>query len=422
MKKLIITCTLLFCGLPFTKSQTIQPLASGFGRPVGISLETDGYLYVTESGTGMDDGRVVRVDSLGTKSTLVYGLPSYLDTNTMEVTGAWRSYLHGTMLWVVVGGGPSPDAGKLLKFDMTSIVDSVTVADTIDAIHIQPTVVGMGYSESNIYSVAWKNQLMYVADAGANAVLVVDSMENITILDTFPAIPNPVSTIPPFIDYVPTKIIPLTGGEFYLCNLTGFPFVQGISSVERLDTAGNHVTDYMNLSQAVDMQMDSMQNLYVLQFGSFDTSSHLPITNSASILRIMPGGSMDTVAMNFGPSAGITLDGMGGFYATQILTGNVIHILPSSTGINLSPGDLGLSVYPNPFTNGITLSLKLDRPTSVNWRITDLTGRTVVSENMNIPQQVQSLQITSGAITPGMYILNLKIGDVLKSIPIVKQN
>ena len=239
-----------------------------------------GNLIVAETGTGNNDGRVILIDAAGQKFTLVHSLPSYLDTATHEVSGPWRPYIApDSSLWVIVGSGTDSSAGSIMQFSLAGVhpgSDSLTVADTTRIIHIQSWALSNGFMDSNVFSATWDaNGNIYAADAGANAVLKIDPAGTISTLDTFPAIPNTFTPFPPFIDYVPTKIISGMNNDLYLCNLTGFPFLRRLSQIVKMDLSGNISIQQQNLTQAVDMDMDSAGNIFVLQFGLYD-SNFLP--------------------------------------------------------------------------------------------------------------------------------------------------
>ncbi len=431
-KTILLSCFIIITGILSLKAQSISVVASGFNGPIGICKDNNGNLFVAETGTGNNDGKITLIDAFGNKHTIVYGLPSYTDTATHETSGPWRPYLTpDSMLWVIVGGGPDSSAGSIMQFDLSTMnpgVDSLNISDTTKIIRVQAWVLSNGFTNSNIYSAVWDtNGNIYAADAGANAVLKIDPVGNIAVLNTFPAIPNTFTPFPPFIDYVPTKIISDNNGGFYLCNLTGFPFLPGLSEIVMLDTAGMMMPMYTGLSQAVDMEMDNDGNLYVLQFGLFDTT-FVPIPNSASIIRIKPGGAIDTLAAGFGPSAGMVSDSSDGFYVTELFTGNVIHISNPTLGIsNIINNVSALSAYPNPFTESISLNYSLIESSPVIYTIIDQIGNRVFFKNAGILNKgknsfiVDSKSLNNGILANGIYYLTVTSGKTQQTIILLKK-
>jgi hypothetical protein len=315
-----------------------------------------------------------------------------------------------------------------MLFDFAGLMpgmDSLTVQDTAQFISIKNWVLANGFAESNPFSLEWDdNGNKLVVDAAANAVLKIDNAGMFSVLDTFPAIPNTFTPFPPTIDYVPTKILSDMNGSFYVCNLTGFPFVPQISSVVMIDTAGNVTPKFQGLSQAVDMEMDSTGILYVLQFGAFDTTG--PVFNSASIVRIQTDGTMDTVASGFGPSGGFVRDTTpDGFYATELLTGNVIHIANTTTGLS-TPEILvnSLSAFPNPFNDKINVRFNLNADSDVMITITDQNGKLVYgSDNLYLGKgsHEQMLDLTSADVAAGIYFISVKSGHSVNTINILRK-
>ncbi len=428
MKKIYLSILLLFS--IGANAQTITTVSSGLTGPAGICMDGIGNLFVAETGMGNNDGKISMIDPGGNRYTIVYNLPSFLDTNTHEVSGPWRPYImNDSILWVVVGGGPDPSAGSLIQFNIGSLMpgmDSVDLTSSTDIVHIQTWVMGQGFSESNPFSAVWDTSgNIFAADAGANAVLKIDTGGNITIVDTFPAFTNPSGSIPPFIDYVPTKLISDMNGGYLLCNLTGFPFLTGQARVVSIDSLGTVTQVDSGLSQCVDMEADANGNIYVLQFALFD-STFAPTMNTASIVMISTGGTMDTLATGFGPSSGMTMDGAGGFYVTELFTGNVLHITDINGVENVIADNVHLNVYPSPFTNKISLNYSLTQKGNVAITLTDYSGRVIytsvegVKETGNYSKEINVNDINA-SLSSGIYYLTVSNGNSKKSISLIKQ-
>lgn len=432
MKK---TLTLLFLvsGLGFlsARAQTIQTIATGLSGPAGITADQNGNLFVAESGSGANDGKITLIDPSGARHTIIYGLPSFTDTTTGETSGPWRAYITtDSILYVIQGKGPDPAAGSILAFGIDTLVpgtDSLTMSDTLGTVNVQQWALTHGFSDSNIYSADIDSEdNVYVADAGANAILKIDTALTISVLDTFPAIPNTITPFPPFIEYVPTKII-ASQNTFYICNLTGFPFLPGLSQVVSMDTAGTITPMYSGLSLAVDMQMDDAGNLYVLQFGLYDTT-FTPVMGSASIVRIAPGGVMDTLATGFGPSAGFVRDTSDGFYVTELMTGNVIHITNTTAAVSELPQVLsGLRAFPNPFDDKVTVSFNLGENAPVEYSILDANGKTVATVNAGLRMKgsnklsIDIPSIAGDKLSSGLYFLYIVTGGKGQTLQLLRK-
>jgi hypothetical protein len=429
MRKFTTVLAIAFFAGVLVMNAQMTTVATGLTSPIGM-CRSNGMLFVAEAGTGNDDSKIVMIDSMGSIHTVVFGLPSSFDTAAHEVSGAWRPFIKNNMLYVVVGGGPHPAAGSVLMYDMSSMnlgTDSVTIADTMNAILFSSWILSNGYSDSDPYSMTLEDDgEIYIADAGANAVFEADSAENIALTDSFPGIQNTFTPFPPVIDYVPTKIIDDGVGGYYVCNLTGFPFVPGIAQIAHIDSMDNVTTAYSGISVAVDMYMDSMtHDFYVLQYGVFDTMGN-PQQGSASIIRIQPGGAMDTVASGFGPSAGMVSDSMGGFYVTEIMSGNVLHIANPSTGIQSPLNNIGLlKAFPNPFSESTGVYFSLNTASAVVYSLHDKTGRIIYSKDAGTLNEGNHFikieeKDLGKSLSSGSYFFTITTGSTSRTIPIIK--
>ncbi|MBA3647178.1 MAG: ScyD/ScyE family protein [Chitinophagales bacterium] len=416
-----------------TKAQTITTLASGFNSPIGITRDLKGNLWINEPGTGNNDSRVSLVKTSGKVFTAITGLPSFKDTAVGETDGTWRSYfLPDGRVLVVSGGGNDVNAASLLYFDFkgwTPGVDSPkTVADARSVIHIGEFLIKNGFTDTNPFDVAWDSAgNIFVSDAAANAVLKVDQNDSISVVAVFDPIPNNYTPFPPFIDPVPTVIKWNPAGGFYLSYLTGFPFVPGIASVVNLNENGDTSTYASNLTQVVDMQVDSITGkVYVLQFGLYDTSFN-PIPGSAQIIRIDSGGN-HTIVQGFGPSAGMVTDGEGGFYVTSLITGEILHIADIATGVSSvnSTSRFNIIASPNPFSEVTTIQFNITNTSDVKFSVVNIMGEEVFSQNKGSYTAGSHNFLWNGkgtgerSLTPGMYFIKLITNEGIQTSGIIK--
>jgi hypothetical protein len=94
-------------------------------------------------------------------------------------------------------------------------------------------------------------------------------------------------------------------------------------------------------------------------------------------------------------------------------TGNVYFnkTLISTTGINNIPGAItGLTVYPNPAKETVNVLFSSGSAASVNYSMTDITGKKVLSSEIKTSIGLNSLQINAGSLTKGIYILQISDG------------
>ncbi len=373
MKNLTITAffSLLFYAISFAQ---LTPIANNLVSPAGIEADMSGNIWVAETGTGTNNGRVIRVRPNGVKDTIVRGLPSYADAVTGETTGAWRTMLlPNNRLAVIVGEGPTILFGRIMLFNLTGFQPGVTtpktVADTTSTIDISRfSLAQTGVTNSNPFSaVLASDGSWYVADAGANMIVKVTSTGQRTIFARIPPVPNPTPIGPPMVDAVPTKIIANPDGGFYLSILTGFPFNAGQSLVYNLSSTGVLTPYAKGFTMLTDIALDYRTgDLYANQFGNFGFAPTPGfVFGSGKVHRIQRGGAnSEVVASNFGPGAGLALDASGNIYVTSLFTSQLLKMnRPACNNFSLSitADNNNLTLY-----SSIKYTLKITNTGSTN--------------------------------------------------------
>lgn len=396
-----------------SSAQTVETIAGGFVGVNGISLDFEGNLWVAETGTGNDDGKIKIITPDKAVHDAIVGLPSYFDTLSGDTPGAWRAYRNGNSLHVIIGGGIHPDAGALLQFDISgwapgdaplTLSDATVTADVNDYLYTQ------GYLDSDPYRAAWDNAgNAYVVDAAANAIVKHNaSTGDLSVIHEFAPFANTWTPFPPFVDYVPTSIVRNPAGGFYVCNLTGFPFPK-ISTVVKMDDSGNVTPFADSLHLSVEMDVDAAGNLYVLQLGDFDTT-FAPIPFAAKIIKFTPTGERSIFAENFTPvfSSGMALDGNGGVYVTDLGLGVVEHIsFPSATHENHRAGFQGIA-FPNPTADFTKVRLQQITSSEATGRLFNATGDLVRTWELGlVTAGAQEVEVDLQDLNPGMYFIQI---------------
>lgn len=399
----------------FLQAQNYSVLAENLRLPVGIEIDAQQQIWVTESGYGFDDGGVSLVQQDGTIWPVIVGLPSLFDTTTQEGVGPWHTLmLPGNRMAVTEGA-----SGQVLFYDLSGFVPGVsspmTLSDTIAALDVAGFVYAQGILESDPYSViADAAGNLYVADAAANAVIKITGSGEMSVFATLPAFPNPLPFGPPMVDAVPTRILANPDGGFYLCQLTGFPFLEGTANIYSLDSNGV-VTPYATgLATLTDMALDAATgDLYALQIGHFVLDPMLPpgfAPNSAQVTRISPNGDRVVVAQDFDLSPGVALDATGNLYTSEIGSGRILKWSNITTGtLNQENAAIPFSLAPNP-TSGVTkISFSLPMTSTVQVRVLDVSGQVMFSINlgkMNAGDHQSDWQASK--ISPGVYWVDIQ--------------
>lgn len=422
MRLLSLLLITLLAGI--LQAQNVEVVASGFAGINGLTYDSDGNVWVTEAGTGSNDGKVSVITPDKVVHPVVTGLPSFLDTLEGDAPGAWQAYHNDDLLQVVVGGGIDPNAASLMTFDLSNWSPGdapFTVANATSILDIDSYLFANGYTDSDPYRASWDNSgNIYIVDAGANVVLKKEPGNNLSIIHTFAPFQNIWSPFPPVIDYVPTSIIRNPAGGFFVCNLTGFPFIPGLSSVVKMDDSGNVTPFADSLSLSVDMELDNSGNLYVLQFGEFDTLFN-PIFNSSRITKITPSGNKSVFAAGFGPSAGMALDGNGGVYVTNLFLGQVLHITDlTGTETPVDKASLSLNATPNPAESFTAIDFNLPESAVAAYRLYGMQGELLQDHSLGfLASGPHHFQADLRNLSSGCYFLQLNTGQGNRTIKIM---
>lgn len=336
---LLMAVTVFLNAAVLAQPLTLSTFASGLNGPIGITSDTNGNLWVAEVGTGNNDGQISILTPNGNKYPFLVGLPSVYVEETGEVVGPWHVYvLPGNMVAMVIGGQAFTSFGASVAFASSFGFlpgdDPLTTADITYVDHIGDYVYSIGYTDSNPYAAEWDSQgNMYVADAGANAIVRVDaSTGDYSIFATFPDFPNPIPVGPPFVNVVPTDILATPDGTgFYVSSLTGFPFLPGAASIFHVDWDGTVTTLYAGLTTITSMAINPINgNLMVTQLGEFSLDIFNFLPNSSQLLEIEPDGTVTPVVGLLNSLTGVAFVGPD-IYLSSVFMGEVYSLAEQST-------------------------------------------------------------------------------------------
>ncbi|MEO8347271.1 MAG: ScyD/ScyE family protein [Acidobacteriota bacterium] len=303
-------------------AQPATTLATGLQAPIKIRLTPVGNLLVAEGGTGPNTGRISLVSRTGVRRTLVDGLPSGINrdgASPAPIGPTGLEYVADT-LYVTIGSGdqsiPGPSQGTVIANPNASspILSSVlrlrlgSVDSSAGNFHLSPAqhatiktggeavlqneqgetlrislvvdfpdIVSIPGSDvaifsSNPFGVVAFGSHIYVVDSNLNRIQNVDPVTgSFTTLTAFSQIINPLAPMgPTFIDAVPDSIR-VSGGQFLVPMLTGFPFPPGAAFVSRVDpSTGSPQTLISGRTTAIDvLAPDTAPTKYfVLEFST----------------------------------------------------------------------------------------------------------------------------------------------------------
>lgn len=282
-----------------------EVVATGLFNPRGISFGPDGTLYIAESGAGGSDadfatpgagtpaaaepaathgntGRVSILSPDGTQSVLIDGLTSYnFGTEVVGPSGVVVA-ADGTVYVAVGGPGPNtaafPPAGNadwLVSFDpasgtVTPLADIGTYEreNNPDPYAIDSNLGGLAIGADG---------LIYVADAGGNAVYTYDPASgDLKVLAVIPGIPTPDNTPNPLrggaaeADPVPTGVAAAPDGGVYVGLLSGASLwaVPGATKVIHIAPDGTITDALTGLNLVVGVAVGSDGTIYATELST----------------------------------------------------------------------------------------------------------------------------------------------------------
>jgi hypothetical protein len=344
-----------------------QVVVSGLDNPRGLAFGPEGSVYIAQAGRGGDGpcgpgpegtrcygstGVISRYDvRRGTVSDVAVGLPSLAtEVGQMFAIGPNDLSLHGANVFFTLGfgGDPTtresvfgPDGAKLARLGRATPNGRWRLLADFGAFEAERNPTG-DEVDSNPYGILALPGKHVVADAGANALLEVRSNGTIAPLATFP---DRLADAPPFLglppgtkipmDAVPTSVALGPDGNYYIGQLTGFPFPVGGANIYRVPASGGTPTVVATgFTHIVDLTFGPDGALYVVEIAkngllaAFNTGDW-----TGALIRIAPNGTRtELVPGALTAPGGVAVGNDGVVYVTNNSiysdTGQVISIRP----------------------------------------------------------------------------------------------
>jgi glyoxylase-like metal-dependent hydrolase (beta-lactamase superfamily II) len=317
-----------------------EVIAEGFNGPMGVLLDGDGNVWVVDSGVGGDEaismpdpesGEVMTV-TVGNSSRIIMVAPDGTQTDVAvlpsvligeEASGGSRLAMLDGVLYATSGGWQEgiPIERIPLIGSVVAVGEDGSVEEVADLWATEQAENPDGFGlEAHPYGLAaGPDGLLWVADAGANAVFTVDPASGeVTTVATIGGIespmPNPARGDAMEMDPVPTGIVPTEDGGAYVSLLPGFPFLPGAAKVVAVSAEGE-VSDYATgLTMLTDLRMGPDGELYAVQIGEFTEQG--PVPNSGAIWRVREGDASDVVYTGLSFPTSIDFSEAGDAYIT----------------------------------------------------------------------------------------------------------
>ena len=244
---------------------TVTTVASGLSTPMGIDVDNYGNLWVSEGETINNDGKVLVIKPNGKKYEAIINLSAFSNKQSHQPQGTSHLLLDGRFLFVLSGD-------FLYRVDISQFKPGVS--NPIDASKLAKEDIGAfmynkGYPDSHAYNLTkGPDGDLYIADAGANAIIHRHGWEKYSILADLPGFKNPTPVGPPEIQAVPTSVW-WDGHDFLVTTLTGFPFVKGLAVIYKVSLSGNVSIYQKGFTELVDLAPGKEGHHIAVQHSTF---------------------------------------------------------------------------------------------------------------------------------------------------------
>jgi hypothetical protein len=340
-----------------TNSVSVDVVASGLDSPRHLAFGSRGDLFVAESGRGGSGpcfvggegpacmgatGAVTKIDRWGRQSRIAEGLASYANTpgNTNAIGPHGITVLGADRVFFTNGGPTEPKDASGSPISRDALAGQNPVADLFGRLllirhhrqirevadiwaferDVNPdAAVGNPAVDSNPVDVLFDGGRFVVADAGGNAIDVVNPRGGVSNLAVFAnrLVPNPFGGPEIPMQAVPTSVVVGPDRQYYVSQLTGFPFPPGGANVYRVDPRTGAVTVFASgFTNIMDLAFGRNGTLYVLEI---DHDGLLGGSTDGGLFAVSPDGTKRQIALAPGTltmPGGIAV-GRDGLYVTN---------------------------------------------------------------------------------------------------------
>jgi hypothetical protein len=356
---LLLALLLLALGVaPDAAARTrVDVVASGLDSPRHLAFGSRGDLFVAEAGRGGSGpcftggegpacmgatGAVTKIDRWGRQSRIAEGLASYAntpgDTNAIGPHGI--TVLGADRVFVTNGGPTEPKDASGSPVSRDTLAAQNPVADLFGRLlsikhhgqirrvadlwaferDVNPdAAVGNPAVDSNPVDVLFDRGRFVVADAGGNAIDVVDHQGRVRNLAVFAnrLVPNPFGGPDLPMQAVPTSVVVGPDRQYYVSQLTGFPFPPGGANVFKVNPRTGAVTVFASrFTNIMDLAFGKNGTLYVLEI---DHDGLLEGSTDGGLFAVSRNGTKRQIALVPGTltmPGGIAV-GRDGLYVTN---------------------------------------------------------------------------------------------------------
>ncbi len=307
----------------------VTPIAKKLVNPLGLEIDKSGLVWVSQQGSGANDGKVSVINASGQLIDVLINLPS-VGSPGGEPDGPSHIMFAYDSLFVL------GTAGKMYKVAESALKPGVS---TINASDLKVEDIGafvLAYNfehdtqDTHPYNFTLgPNNDMYITDAAANAIIRREKGGKLSVVTEVPNIPNPLPVGGPIVESVPTGIY-YDGQHFYITTLLGFPFPAGKSLIYEMTLAASGpatITPYQTgFTSLVDIAKGTAANgKVVLEHGTFSLGIGGFVPNTGRLLWAN-GSSITPITEGLNQPAGLKQADEHTWYVTNYGDSTVLKI------------------------------------------------------------------------------------------------
>lgn len=299
----------------------VTTIATGLVLPMGLETDKWGNIWVAETGTAHNDGKIVLVKPNGMKYDAIVHLSSISNELADEAEGPANLIMDNNYLYVLAGeflykinvsgfkpGDPAIDASSLSYENIGAYVRGLNIVVPNDS-HPYNLIKG---PDGDIY----------IADAGANAIIHRHSAGNYSVLAKLPGFANPTPVGPPQVQAVPTGII-FDGHDFLVSTLTGFPFIEGKANIYRVTLSGNVSVYQPGFTTLTNLCDGNIYGHGVLHYANFGQMGFAPNTGS---FMLSNGSTSKVLVGNLNMPVGLKQINFHSWYISSMGDGTILKV------------------------------------------------------------------------------------------------